>query len=57
MVKFEPGLSTIMAQDLAINAVFSADAPFPFGGADVFSDVLAAFDYDAPNRVADAAQQ
>ena len=57
MVKFEPGLSTIVSQDLAINAVFSADAPFPFGGADVFSDVLAAFDYDAPNRVADAAQQ
>jgi len=28
MVKFERGLSTVMAQDLAINAVFSADGLF-----------------------------
>jgi len=55
-VKFEPGLSTILVQDLAINAVFSADAPFPLGRADVFSDLLAAFDDDAPNRVAHAVQ-
>jgi hypothetical protein len=48
-VKFEPGLSIIMARELAINAVFSADTPFPFGRADVFSEVHAAFDYDAPN--------
>ena len=46
-----------MAQDLAINDVFSADVPFPFGRADVFSDVRAAFDDYAPNRVAHAAQQ
>jgi len=46
-----------MAQDLAINDVFSADVPFPFGRADVFSDVRAAFDDYAPNRVAHATQQ
>jgi hypothetical protein len=38
-----------MAKDLAINDVFSADAPFPFGRATVFSDVLAAFDHHASN--------